>query len=73
MKAEGVIENYDMFVGKVKNFSRENKQKVGELEQEMEQIGQQLDKREQEIAIMREQYEKQEAETDTFMSGLGAD
>lgn len=54
MKAEGVIENYDMFVGKVKNFSRENKQKVGELEQEMEQIGQQLDKREQEIAIMRE-------------------
>ena len=38
MKAEGVIENYDIFVKKVKNFSRENKAKVGGLELEMEEI-----------------------------------
>ena len=38
-KDEGVLEGFEIFVGKVKNFARENKVKVGELEQEMEDIG----------------------------------
>ena len=38
-KDEGVLEGFQIFVGKVKNFARENKVKVGELEQEMEDIG----------------------------------
>ena len=30
-----MLEGFEIFVGKVKNFAKENKQKVGDLEQEM--------------------------------------
>ena len=56
-KDEGVLEGFEIFVGKVKNFARENKVKVGELEQEMEDIGRQIDQRQEELAAMKEQFE----------------
>jgi len=34
-----VLEGFEIFVGKVKNFAKENKSKVNELEQEMNDIG----------------------------------
>jgi len=34
-----VLEGFNIFVGKVKNFARENKEKVNDLETEMEDIG----------------------------------
>ena len=38
-KTEGVIEGFQNFVGKAKEFATENKQKVGDLEKEMAEIG----------------------------------
>ena len=61
-KDEGVLEGFEIFVGKVNNFARENKVKVGELEQEMEDIGRQIDQRQEELAAMKEQFEQQEEE-----------
>ena len=50
---QGVLEGFEIFVGKVKNFARENKEKVGEIEQEMEDIGQKIDQRQEELAQLQ--------------------
>ena len=69
-KADGVIDGFQDFVGKAKNFAIENKQKVGDLEKEMAEIGEKLDQRAEEIEKMRSEFEKEEEETDKFEDGL---
>ena len=53
-KDEGVLENYELFIGKVKNFGTKNKEKVGALEEEINEIGKQIDQRQEEITKMKE-------------------
>lgn len=51
----------------MKGFSVDNKQKVGDLEAEMNAINERLEHREQEITRMKEQFEMQErGEEDVF-------
>lgn len=70
MKKEGVMEGFEQFVNKVKDFGIDSKHKISELEAEMQTIGDSLEKRENEIAQMQEQFEKQEDDDKAFMAGL---
>lgn len=66
-RAEGVLEGFENFIEQVKGFGVNNRAKVSEIENEMENINQRLEQREKEIAQMREQFEMQErGEADAF-------
>ena len=73
MVEEQVVENFQQFLGKVKEFKDESKTKVADLEAEMAQMGAALDEKEQEINRLREQFEKQEGETDAWMAELDSE
>ena len=46
MVEEQVMENFQQFLGKVKEFKEESKTKVSDLEAEMAQMGKALDEKE---------------------------
>jgi len=69
-KQAGVAEGFEQFVGKVKQHGDLNKEKVRDLEKEMEEMGRILEQREREINRIRDQFEREETETEAWLDGL---